>query len=328
VALKHKTVEYYKEFHEDFRTPIREAISNALNGCIYPKVSFTLAVYNKEPTILGLVEYLDRVIRQYPSAELHVIFDGCTDKSEKLVRKYYRDDPGYKVSFSLTPNIFEIKTNNLGLKRSDGKYCVIVQDDNYVYDRDFIYEAVNFLDKDSKAVILGCLAGVNFYPRGTTGLRGKGQITVNEDEVYWRQDANTDANLKNRIFQVDACMRGPLFIRKSFLAKTGYLDEVYAPLYEDDMDLGMRAGSLGYKVYCALMDVENKSLSMAHADPEKSKLFAQTMKRNTDIFYKRWKPSVHKDYSWVNRIKILNIPEPELTKSRLSSGLWQKIIGG
>jgi glycosyltransferase involved in cell wall biosynthesis len=314
-GLRRKTDEYYKEFHLDFEQNLQETLRGALEGSLYPKVSFILPIFNKEKTIKDLLVDLDQALRAYQNAELHIFFDGCVDKTEKIVRRFYRQGPPYEVTFETTPNIFETKTNNLGLKKSRGKYCALTQDDVYVTDPNLFIEAVTFLDKNPRASILGTLAGVNYYPRGTTDLSGPGQIAMTQHEVYWRQDEKTDPALKDRIFEVDACMRGPLFIRKDFLEEHGYLDEVYAPLYQDDMDLCFRARKFGGKVYCLLGGAENRSLTMAYYDEAKSKFFAEVIERNTDIFYKRWEPSGERDYLWVNRTPI-RISDKDLKSRR------------
>jgi glycosyltransferase involved in cell wall biosynthesis len=308
LALRKKALEYYKEYHQDFIGPLKEALVGAVNGQVYPKIGVVLPIFNKEKTIESLLEHLDASLRTYGNAELHIIFDGCKDKSKKVVEKFFRKHTPYLVTFESTPDIFEVKTNNIGLRKTDGKYGIIIQDDNYIYDPYAFIEAVSFLDKNPTAVVLGGLAGVNYYPRGTK-LNGPGQIAQDKNETYWRQDEKTDPSLKHKIFEVDACMRGPLILRKSFLEEHGYLDEVYAPFYMDDMDIGMRAKQAGYKVYCMIMNVENKSLTVATYDTSaRQKFWQDTMDRNTDIFYKRWKPSTTKDYAWIHRDEMARPP--------------------
>ena len=310
LRLKNKTQEYYQEFHLGFAGALEESFKNCLEtSYLYPKLSLVLPIYNKESTIKELLELLDKAASEYGNVETHIIFDGCSDKSEVRARKFYKNKKKYDINFYNTPNIFEVKSNNLGLKKSNGRYVAIIQDDVYIYDRYCFFEAIQFLDKNPRAAILGGLAGVNFYPLGTKGLRGKGQIIMSEHEAYWRQDEKTDPKLRNRIFEVDACMRGPLFLRKTFLEKHGYLDEVYAPLYQDDMDICFRTRKYGYKVYCMIMDVANKSLTMATYDPKKAQFFAKIMERNSLKFYSRWTPSVKKDYTWVNRIPVWSSPQ-------------------
>lgn len=316
LRLKNKTQEYYREFHQGFAEALEESFKNCLEtSYLYPKLSLVLPIYNKESTIKELLVLLDKAATEYRNIETHIIFDGCSDKSEKRVRKFYKNQKKYNINFYNTPNIFEVKSNNLGLKKSSGKYVAIIQDDIYVYDRYCFFEAVQFLDKDSRAAVVGGLAGVNFYPLGTKGLKGRGQIIASDYEVYWRQDESSNPDLKHRIFEVDACMRGPLFIRKRFLEEHGYLDETYAPLYQDDMDICFRARNYDYKVYCILMNVANKSQTMAHYNPEKAKRFAVIMKRNSLKFYSRWMPSTNKDYMWVNRIPVWSSPQTNFLRS-------------
>jgi glycosyltransferase involved in cell wall biosynthesis len=303
-ALKQKSLDYYEEYHASGAGLLQQTLKDCMSGRLYPKVSVTLPIFNKEKTIVSLLTYLDQALGEYPDAELHVLLDGCTDKSEYEVKRFFTErSVNYSVTYEKTPNIFEVKTNNIGLKKSSGTYCVILQDDNYIYDRSLIFEAVNFMEKNPSCTVLGCLSGVNFYPRGTV-MSVPGQTACNDNEVYWRQDAQAEPELRNRIFEVDACMRGPLFVRKSFLVQHGYLDEVYAPLYQDDMDLCFRARYYGGKVYCLLADVENRSLTMAHYDAEKNRFFTEVMKRNTDIFYARWAPGIRKSDFWIHRIPI------------------------
>jgi len=305
--LQAKTRKYYSEFHESFETPLREALWGCVRDELYPKVSVIMPIFNKEKTILSNLRLLDSACRSYGNVEVHIIFDGCTDKTEKITRSFYhsRNKEKYPVTFEVTPNIFEVKTNNIGLKKATGKYCMIIQDDTYIYDRNALWESVIFLERDPTCAILGGLAGVNFYPIGTH-LAGEGQIVMSDNEVYWRQDGRTDPSLKNKIFEVDACMRGPLFVRKDFLEEHGYLDEVYAPLYQDDMDLCFRARKFGKKVYAILLDVENTSLTMKSYDSQKSARFSEIVKRNTKIFYERWSPSTVKDYLWVHRTPLFS----------------------
>lgn len=301
--LREKSLDYYREFHEDFLPVLAETIERCLTDHLHPKVSVTLPIFNKEATILPLLEHLDAAAAAYGNVELHVIFDGCEDRTEQKVRDFFQEGRGYPVTFEVTPNLFEVKTNNIGLKQSTGKYCLILQDDNFLYDSHILFEATSFLDKTARAAILGCLAGVNFYPRGHR-VAGPGQIAMTDNETYWRQDAATDPALATKFFQVDACMRGPLVVRRDFLEDHGYLDEVYAPLYMDDMDLGFRAAAHGHKVYAMLGKVENKSLTMAHYGAAKKAFFDEVIARNTEIFYSRWSPGTDKDYTRVERVPI------------------------
>ena len=302
--MRLKTSAYYRAYHESFPTQLRDAVTGAIEGELYPRMSVVLPIFNKERTITEVLKGLHRTSKEYGNVDVQVIFDGCEDRSEEIVRNFFSRTANYEVSYFETPDIFETRTNNIGLRRARGKYCVLLQDDNVIHDINAFFEAAMFLDKNPSAAVLGGLAGVNFYPLGTGDLEGLGQIAMNENEVYWRQDHVTDPSLRDKVFEVDACMRGPLFIRKSFLEEFGYLDEAYAPFYQDDMDLCFRAWANGKSVHCVLMDVENRSESIRSYDKERFEFWTQVMKKNTDLFYSRWTPTETKDYSSIIRIRL------------------------
>ncbi len=317
--LKLKTKEYYNELHTPFKEQLRRSLKDSINKELYPRASIVLSIFNKEKTIVSLLEHLTKSCTAYGNTEIQIIFDGCKDKSEHLVRAFFATRPEHDVTFHVTDNIWEVKSNNLGLRSSTGRYAIIIQDDNFIYDENFIFEVVHFFEKNPTVTIIGGLAGVNFYPRGTTLSQGPGQRTSTADEAYWRQDAATDPALKEQITEVDACMRGPLCFRKSFLETYGYLDEVYAPLYNDDMDICFRAKSQGYKVYTILLDVENRNGTVAGYDAKKAAFFQKMITRNSDIFYRRWKPSTTKDYLRIVRIPITKTSRKHSLHPYLSS---------
>lgn len=325
--LRAQTLEAYTELHAGFEEPLAAAVRGAVEGSLWPRASVVLPVHDKEQILPRVLELLDRALGRYGNSDLQIILDGCSDGSERIARDFVTARTSdYDVAIDVTPDIFEVKTNNLGLRRARGVYGVIVQDDNFIFDSEFLFEAVTFLEKNRRAAVLGGLAGVNYYPLGTTGLEGPGQIVMTPEEVYWRQDAATDAGLRGRIFRVDACMRGPLIVRKSFLEAHGYLDEAFAPLYCDDMDLCFRAADHGFVVYAALMDVENDSLTMGSYDADTAARIGPVMRRNLEFFYERWTPSVAKDYIWFHRVQPVRDGQPGERARRMRHKLRRRVL--
>ena len=320
--LSGQTMEYYRDFHHGFEQAIDQTVADMLQGHTRPLLSVILPIHDKAGTIVPLLTRLDRAMNAHGHAELIAIFDGCTDGTEEKFRRFYAGRHAYPVSTFSTPDIFEVKTNNLGLQAARGKYCAIVQDDNFLLDEGVLAEATTFLERNPRAAILGCLAGVNFYPLGHRGLQGPGQVVASDDEVYWRQDERADPTLREKVFRVDACMRGPLLFRKDYLERHGYLDEAYAPLYNDDMDICFRAARDGFAVYAMLAHVRNKSLTMARpASDSKRSLYEQAFKRNAALLYRRWTPSVEKDYLWVWRNMRRSSPRSVLSELLLEARL-------
>ena len=303
--LKKHTVDYYTYFHSNWIAGLSKLISNCMKNQLYPPISVILPIYNKEHSIQELLFFLHKACTAYANIQLLLFFDGCEDGTERVVKNFFDEHkPIYEVIYHVTPNLFETRTNNLGIMESTGEYCVIIQDDTYIYDENIFFEIASFMDKANNCVILGGLAGVNYYPIGFKLPLGSGQQVQNPIETYWRQDGNTDPTLQEKIFKTDAVMRGPFVIRKTFIDQFGPLDESYVPFCVDDMDICYRAKSLGYDVYCMLMNVENRRLSMAKYTSAKYAWFEQIYERNMALFYSKWKPDSTKEYSWVHRFRI------------------------
>ncbi len=305
--LNAQTLEYSRELHAGFREPLAAALAGAARGEPWPKVSVVLPIFNKERTVQPLLQLLDRSLSAYSNVDLHLILDGCVDGTEGHVREFCAADHNYSIRLSVTPDVFEVKSNNIGLREAAGAYGVILQDDNWVHATDFLFEAVTFMEKNRTAAVLGGLAGINVYPRGTSSLSGPGELVMEDWITYWRQDERADPSLRDCVFAVDTCIRGPLILRKEFLEAHGYLDEAYAPLCQDDLDLCMRAAARGFKVYCMLVDVVNDSGTMAEYSPEKRAWFDAIMQEHTDLFYSRWTPSLQKDYIRLVRTRLASL---------------------
>jgi GT2 family glycosyltransferase len=276
-------------------------LAGSIEDVVRPPVSITLPIHNKERHARRLAFNLYGSTRSYKNIEYIVLFDGCTDKSQERFASVSRLFARRKTRVIETPNIFEVRSNNLGLKASSGKYCVLLQDDNFLFDDLWVERCVAFLERHPKVGIVGGLAGVDYFPIGTD-LRGRqGQTAMSASECYQRRDPRAEPHLAGTAYEVDACMRGPLVVRKSLLERFGYLDEAFAPLYCDDMDLCLRLQSHGYLTFCLPLAVRNEELTMARYDPERQRWVDSLVSRNAALLYARWSPFPDKD----RRIRVV-----------------------
>jgi GT2 family glycosyltransferase len=284
---------------------------------IWPNANIVLAVHNKEKTLKKLLSLLSDAAEVIDNVSLSLINDGSTDRSDKVISSFLRRKRTKrvfkKVKFLTTPDIFEVKSNNLGMKQFDSSYQIIVQDDNFLLNRALLAEMIAFADKYPDIAALGGMAGVNFYPIvEKCDDHFPGQHAVSPLEHYWRQDEQTNPNLKYRYFGVDAVMRGPLLFSGRAIRKIGLLDENYAPLYSDDMSWCFKARSEGYKVMAMLGDVYNNSQTMTTSNEIQNGIYLEAYNKNTRSFYQEWTPSISKEYaSWVR-------PNWKLSNSRIN----------
>lgn len=266
-----------------------------------PKVSVILPIHNKEKTINSILNCLWKTTRSYINWDLHIIYDGCTDGTRTV-------SPKTLSNFSICiyeyekPNIFEVRANNFGLKMADGEYCIILQDDIFIKEAFWLEQMIAWMEQYPRIAVLGGLAGVNFFSRSLKA--GNSETILGRDELFTRLDWRSTPRLKNIAYEVDAVMRGPIVLRKSLLESLGYLDEGYAPLYNDDMDYCFKIRSLGYSVFCYPIDVENRSLTMSNYDPIKRRYMDRIMKENIIKFYEKW------EHMMGNHTHYLCLPKP------------------
>lgn len=250
-----------------------------------PSASIILTVHDKEKHIVRLLQTLLQNTRSYGKWDLHIVYDGCNDASRVVAQEVLKDFPVPVYEYE-TPDVWEIKANNHGLKQAQGKYCIILQDDNFIYEPQWLEKMLGWLEEHPKVGILGGLAGVNFFHLDSH-IEGENVIR-STFEVHQRFDPATDKKLSDYVFEVDAVMRGPIILRKELLERHGYFDEAYAPLYNDDMDYCFRMRSLGYGVFCYPINAVNESLTVAqYKNPEKDKFWRTTAEKNQKLFYER-----------------------------------------
>ncbi|MHB8710421.1 MAG: FkbM family methyltransferase [Minisyncoccota bacterium] len=307
--LSEKSQKYISLFHdhkmwEERLTEIFSLIKTGdLDNIKYPQVSIVLSVFNKENSIQELLSDLWRYTKSYPNWELHIIFDGCVDDTKTLAKNILQSFkvPVYEYE---TLNIFETKSNNLGLQKSKGKYCVLLQDDNFLSEKYWLEKMVDFMEERPKVAVLGGLAGVNFFKLDSSAT----DLNKTFFEAHKRIDWRTDKGTFDLVQEVDAVMRGPIVLRKANLEKFGYLDEIYAPFYDDDMDYCFRMKKLGFGVFYFPIMVENRNLTIANYNKEKRNFWEKTMQKNSKVFYSRWQ-NLMEEHS-----THLTLPKPDWHK--------------
>jgi len=298
---------YVETFHnyDDWESRLLALFFKIRKGqAMKPHVTIVLPIHNKQAYISRLLKDLWHTTKTYPHWDLYIIYDGCTDatrvRAAKVLRKF-----NVPVHELVTADIFENRSNNLGLQAAQGEYCVILQDDNFLFEPFWLEQMISWLEAHPRVAVLGGLAGVNFYP---LGVKPSGPGTyVGEQEVYQRRDWRLQPKLFDTVYEVDAVMRGPTIFRKDLLEEHGYLDEAYAPFYNDDMDYCFRMRNLGYSIFCYPIRVENKSLTVARYDSEKAKFWLQVLEKNQLLFYSRWSNQMadHDEY--------IHLPKPHVT---------------
>lgn len=210
-------------------------------------ISIILTIHNKafliEPVVAGILKNISP-----DTKELITIFDGCTDDSEMLFDKTIRDfSPGIIVIKKSAPDIWEVKSNNIGLKTSQCDFSCLIQDDMVVTEKNFDQR----LRKPMQA-FSDCFA-VSARGSHNDVLDSRGNLRLTN--LIGRENPCGDLPLMRRIKSLfgrsndgrnifgirDIVFRGPLLLDNERLQKLNYLDESFSPLDLDDHDLCFRA---------------------------------------------------------------------------------------
>ncbi len=213
-----------------------------------PKVTVIVQSFNSESSTYRIIKNL---IQIKEIEEIILIVDGSIDKTiEKCIPLLEK-----KNHFILYCNdIFEIRAYNRAMRMAFGEYIVLLQDDDMPpIDGDWVREAVRIFDAHPEIGILGGRNGLWLNPIDPAEYTD-GKFTFNAKTKL----AETKGLLSYYVFNafdlkvdyklVMAVNRAPMWIRRDLLLKIGYLDESYAPLMCDDIEISLRAWQNNYKV--------------------------------------------------------------------------------
>jgi len=117
-----------------------------------PLVSIILPTYNREG-------YTKRAIRSalsqtYKNIELIIIDDDSTDETPKIISELSRKDSRIIILRNET-NLGFVKSLNIGIRRSQGKYIARLDDDDIWLDQKKLEKQVEFLEKNPDYVLVG-----------------------------------------------------------------------------------------------------------------------------------------------------------------------------
>jgi hypothetical protein len=210
-----------------------------------PKCSVIVLNYNSK---LYLKNCLDSLSKQnYPNLEIIVVDNASTDDSIKIVRNY----PKIKLIKNKL-NLGFAGGDNVGIRKSKGKYVVIVDTDTLA-DENWISELIKVAEMDEKIGVVGgkvyhLLSGgkksniiqyaggklhkfLNFYLFTTKIGYGK-----------------KDMGQYEKIKETDFAHGCAFLIKRSVIDKIGLMDEKYF-MYGEETDWHYRAREMGYKVF-------------------------------------------------------------------------------
>ena len=198
--------------------------------------SVIMSIFNKdnvlEKVLSGLFKHTSKSVNEYI-----FVLDGCNDKSSDILHKYINKVPhGATYKILVSNNVFEIRSNNIGLRECSNEYAVIVQDDMLMMETNWDERMmVPFLKFDD-------IWAVTARTTCSLNLKGKWE-NIKEGPVGHKYIDLKDCIYPRDIIHVGQVVnRGPLMVKMSVMKKLGYFDETLPGVIGcDDVDLCFKA---------------------------------------------------------------------------------------
>ena len=125
------------------------------------KITLAITIYNKEEWIESLLDSWISNLSGKNEYEVIIVFDDCRDRSEAIAEDYLVRHP-IEHKFLHADDKFEIFCNNLALDNATGDYIIFIQDDNWMYDRNWDITLEQVINKVDNVGVIGFLAGLRF----------------------------------------------------------------------------------------------------------------------------------------------------------------------
>jgi len=237
-------------------------------------VSVILTVHNQEQIIREIFYGIANNCSENVS-EIIVIVDGCTDESENILKGCFKQTP-IAIMIAKTPNINETLANNVGLRASICDYSIIVQDDCLIREADF--------DKRM-------LKPFKLIPEllAVSGRDAVDTRLVNGGLDYYNVGGK-DVGTPRNIFSIrDGVNRSPLMLDNKKVRELNYLDEDFAPLDSDDVDLSIRGyKQFGYLVGSYVVDYDSPlHWGKTRQNPYSNMIWENSMRKNQKLIVER-----------------------------------------
>jgi glycosyltransferase involved in cell wall biosynthesis len=272
--------------------------------------SLILTVHNKDFILPKVLESIKKHTSN--NYELIVVLDGCSDASESIVDNFIGENKDLKIKKIYTPDVFETKANNAGLKEAVGDKVIIIQDDMIINEDDWNIRLQKPFDEFNDVFAVTASSTFNYrFNQSSKHIQLKPEVDREigdcwSDIFTYESHINRSQGLSRNIFAVrnNVC-RGPLMIDHADLVKLNYFDEIFEPQDQDDADLCYRAFKELDKVVGAYWIDYISDISWGGTRPDGNNPASWLLKahhKNTRIVFDRHKDIIFNENHDQNRV--------------------------
>lgn len=209
-----------------------------------------------------IVESIKSVVNQNnKNLEIILVDNGSKDKSIEKIEKL--NIKNIKI-FKLNSNIGFTGGTNYGVNKCRGDYFLILNNDAYLEDTNFINKSIEILKNSNKNII-------GLFPKVVFNWE---QNIINTSFVKWHyrqlwyddQNGKFDFNIDSVNKKVFGAMFVAPILKKTLWNKIGGFDNSFFT-YGEDFDVSYRANILGYNfLYCPSIKVKHDFRSSSRED--------------------------------------------------------------
>ena len=164
-------------------------------------LSVIVPVYNTQ----NQVERCLKSLINLKDAEIIVINDGSTDKSEEVIKKYID-----KIVYYTKPNTGLADTRNFGLEKAKGDYILFVDSDDYI-EQDLIEKLMPYMNQ-----------GIDVIKFKTKKVNENGDILEKIDGSVF--ETTTGENAFEKLFSTDSLLDSACtyLFKREYLIKNNF----------------------------------------------------------------------------------------------------------
>ena len=230
--------------------------------------SLCFTIYNKEKWIKSILESWINNLFDKNSIEILIVFDDLKDNSLKIAKKILTEN-NIDFKFLFADDRHEIFCNNLALKNAKGEFVIFIQDDNWIFDKNYDKFLYDFFQSKAEIGLVGLLNGaqlennsnqnkllnfswliknflksflvkekVKIYPRPLNILKYK-RIEINRSEKGKNFDVHNLDLIDLGIYNVHLINR-PFAVKRELINEIGGLEKDFMPSWGDDIDLSLK----------------------------------------------------------------------------------------
>ena len=191
-------------------------------------------LFNKRENIEAIITAL-----MAPAIEEVIILDdGSSDGALEVLPRMLTG----KNHFIIRSNdLFEVRTYSRALSFARGEFVALLQDDDLPpTDGFWVQEAVDLFERYPRLTILG--------GRGGLELRVKDDPTSGPSLTYKLVELSHRQRAAQPFRFIDTVNRAPMLLRRDAILRLGGIDNTFAPVQCDDVDLCLRAWKAGLQV--------------------------------------------------------------------------------